>query len=223
MCGSCAPNAVARAPAETWKQQRVVAAPAPGRLLTFVRLSSEWARQAVREGCSFAKKQEPQLALLVVVLCESAPRADCDACLGATAGIASVPSAVRLAKRALGRTRASPPRRRTRRSGYNRVANDLATRSEQAAGRRLRSCRRLDTGRPRGGLALRVGVRIGSLRSAWMARCSARFLPSPGRCSPSLHQRSAQVGRTAVGRAVIESQPGHGEHADARDGGQPAG
>jgi hypothetical protein len=190
-------------------------------LLRFVRLSSEWARQAVREGCSFAKKQEPQLALLVVVLCESAPRADCDACLGATAGIASVPSAVRLAKRALGRTRASR---------LGDAHDGAGTTASRTIWRRVLSrprggaCGRVGaSGRPRGGLALRVGVRIGSLRSAWMARCSARFLPSPGRCSPSLHQRSAQVGRTAVGRAVIESQPGHGEHADARDGGQPAG
>ena len=38
-----------------------------GRLLRFVRLTSERVRQAVREDYSFAKKQEPQLAFLVVV------------------------------------------------------------------------------------------------------------------------------------------------------------
>jgi hypothetical protein len=55
----------------TWKQQRAVSARfAPGRLLTFVRLSSERARQAVRQECSFAKKQESPPALLVVVLSE---------------------------------------------------------------------------------------------------------------------------------------------------------
>ena len=37
------------------------------RLLCFVRPSSERARQAVRQDCSFAKKQESPLALLVVV------------------------------------------------------------------------------------------------------------------------------------------------------------
>ena len=36
-------------------------------LLRFVRLSSEQARQAVRQDYSFAKKQEPRPALVVIV------------------------------------------------------------------------------------------------------------------------------------------------------------
>jgi hypothetical protein len=42
------------------------------RLLVVVRLSSERARQAVCQDCSFAKKQESLHALLVVVHCASA-------------------------------------------------------------------------------------------------------------------------------------------------------
>ena len=41
-----------------------------GRLLVFVRLSSERVRQAVRDDCSFANKQASPVALLVVVRCE---------------------------------------------------------------------------------------------------------------------------------------------------------
>jgi hypothetical protein len=46
-------------------------APGAPRLLVVVRLSSERARQAVRQDCSFAKEQESRRALLVVVLSES--------------------------------------------------------------------------------------------------------------------------------------------------------
>ena len=42
-------------------------------LPALVQLSSERARQAVRQGCSFAKKQEPPPALLVVVPSEREP------------------------------------------------------------------------------------------------------------------------------------------------------
>jgi hypothetical protein len=45
----------------------------------FVRLSSELARQAVRQDCSFAKKQESPPALLVVVPSGRAPDGDADA------------------------------------------------------------------------------------------------------------------------------------------------
>jgi hypothetical protein len=46
--------------------------PAP-RLLVVVRLSSDRARQGVRQRCSFGKKQESRSALLVVVRCEVCP------------------------------------------------------------------------------------------------------------------------------------------------------
>jgi hypothetical protein len=45
--------------------------PCAGRLLRFVRLSSERARHAVRQDCSFAKKQKSPSALSVVVRHES--------------------------------------------------------------------------------------------------------------------------------------------------------
>jgi hypothetical protein len=44
------------------------------RLLLVVQLSSEQARQAVRQDCSFAKKQEPAAVLPVVVRSGHPPR-----------------------------------------------------------------------------------------------------------------------------------------------------
>jgi hypothetical protein len=54
----------ARIPQSSSEQARALRA---ARLLRFVQLSSERARQAVRQDCSFAKKQESPYALLVVV------------------------------------------------------------------------------------------------------------------------------------------------------------
>ena len=49
-----------------WSSQRV-RAPRAGRLLRFVQLSSERARHALRQDCSFAKQQDSPPALPVVV------------------------------------------------------------------------------------------------------------------------------------------------------------
>ena len=71
--------------AETRRQQRARSPLAPARLLRFVRLSSERVRQAVRQDCSFAEKQEFLPALLVVVPSERRTTRRADACSSRTA------------------------------------------------------------------------------------------------------------------------------------------
>jgi hypothetical protein len=54
------------------RRSAATALPVASRLLLVVRLSSERARQAVRQDCSLAKKQESPTTLLVVVRSDSA-------------------------------------------------------------------------------------------------------------------------------------------------------
>ena len=57
----------AETPASVERSSQQVPAPRVGRLLRFVQLSSERARHALRQDCSFAKQQDSPPALPVVV------------------------------------------------------------------------------------------------------------------------------------------------------------
>jgi hypothetical protein len=90
-------------------------------------------------------------------------------------GTASVPSKVRLAKRALGERGSAASATHTTTPDH-RVANDLAPLSEFRPRPAPDAVASAPADSPRGGLASRGGVRIGSLRSACMARRSGQSL-----------------------------------------------
>jgi hypothetical protein len=105
-----------------------------GRLLTFVRLSSERARQAVRQDCSFAKKQESSLALLVVVQGERVGVTERDACFRTGAG-ASDPEVVLRERLLVGRARVLPPGECERQRRSERCARQSSGASTWSAAR----------------------------------------------------------------------------------------
>ena len=149
---------------------------APGRLLRFVRLSSERVRQAVRQDCSFAKTQASPPALLVVVESGGRGVAAPDSASGGSLGRPIVGFRFAQAKRAC--HAASPRRSRLALSGGSRghegavawIGGELMVVSPCGRTRPWSGGVQLDVWVPDGLEPARSGVAGGQV-------CLRRFLP----------------------------------------------
>ena len=144
-----------------------------GRVATASRPTrSERRREQVRQDGSFAKKQEGRtVILLVAARAREEPPATPASVRQRTRECPIQGSACEAGARRTRVSRLGDARRR-----YRRVANDLAPLSEFRPRPAPDAVASAPADSPRGGLALRGGVRIGSPRSAWMARRSGQAL-----------------------------------------------